>query len=424
MNRTTRLAAAIALVALAACDGGSSDKKTTPPPPPPPYPTGPVVVTTFQAASTLLGQLDWSSAAAGTCSASAFSNPIGSAAWDGANLLVPDTFNGRLLAFNPLPGPESDALAAPPAAFALGSTDAGVCDGLAEFVTPQFPSVSAGVLAVADPAALTGQGQVLLYSPVPSTGAPTASVAIAGIPACGGAGDPATAWLPSQPESALLAGSRLIVVDRGNHRVLLWNAVPADGATAPDAILGQADADGCLPNRGATAAADTLNDPKAAWSDGTRLVVADSGNHRLLVWNTFPSTHGAAADVVLTRATQDAVAVTAGSASFKDPQGLASDGSQLFVADTGNSRVLVYPAIPAAGDAVATVILGQAGWATADATPLPLVKPNDADHDGVADAIPAATTLSGPTGVFALGALLIVTDTGNGRVLIYRPPAQ
>jgi hypothetical protein len=109
-------------------------------------------------------------------------------------------------------------------------------------------------------------------------------------------------------------------------------------------------------------------------------------------------------------------AAAAGASGMSDPESIASDGEQLFVADTGNNRVLAYAAIPTTSGASATIVLGQGDFTH--------VAPNDDDQDGNAVTGPARTarTLSGPTGVAVVNGLLAVTDTGNGRVLIYRAP--
>ena len=48
---------------------------------------------------------------------------------------------------------------------------------------------------------------------------------------------------------------------------------------------------------------------------------------------------------------------------------------------------------------------------------------NDDNQDGTPDLTPSARTLSAPRGVAVVDGLLAITDTGNGRVVIYRPPA-
>ena len=83
-------------------------------------------------------------------------------------------------------------------------------------------------------------------------------------------------------------------------------------------------------------------------------------NNRVLIWNTFPTTNGQAADVVLGPAglhLPDRRPTT--SSRMSSPTGVSSTGKQLFVADTSNSRVLVWNTCPTANGQPADVVLGQ-----------------------------------------------------------------
>ena len=66
----------------------------------------------------------------------------------------------------------------------------------------------------------------------------------------------------------------------------------------PRAILG-ADSPGGLLLPPAMPTASHLYAPRAAWTDGRRVVAADTGNHRVLIWDGVPDTDGVAAAVVL-----------------------------------------------------------------------------------------------------------------------------
>ena len=98
---------------------------------------------------------------------------------------------------------------------------------------------------------------------------------------------------------------RLAVADTDNHRVLLWNAFPRGASVGdpegaqPDLVLGQSGFTSAAANRGSTPSLATLNRPTSVASDGTRLAVADSGNNRVLIWLAWPANSGQAADVVL-----------------------------------------------------------------------------------------------------------------------------
>src|SRR5690606_18717120 len=92
----------------------------------------------------------------------------------------------------------------------------------------------------------------------------------------------------------------------------------------------------------------TLNNPQGVFSDGTRLFVADSGNHRVLIWNTMPSTT-ADADRVIGQSSMTATGANAGgisAATLSDPRSATYAAGKLWVADFGNKRVLSWDGIP------------------------------------------------------------------------------
>lgn len=417
MNRSPCLAAAV--VVLAAC-GGSSDKKTPPPPPGP----KPVVVTTFQSASTLLGQNDWSSTAAGACTPGSLTDPTGSVAWDGASLIVPDSWSGRLLGFTPIPVAEADPATAPSASFVIGEPDATTCNSASgTLYVPQAPFVAGTRLVVAD----SGFNKVFVWDGTPGTwNAAPGRVFGDDVGGCSATG-------LSDPRGAVIAGRKVIVADTLHSRVLIFDI---DDPTMPVAVLGQVEAippspappgfdpfTHCDPNDpdgkgpGAAPTASTLRYPTAVWTDGTRLFVADTENNRVLLWNSIPTISAAPADVVIGQADFVSTLTTADATHLYGPSSVGSDGGQVFVADTWNHRVLVYAAVPTANGAAASMVLGQGDFTH--------TAPNDDDQDSNVTTGPAPTarTLSFPNGVAAVDGLLAVTDFGNGRVLVYRPPA-
>ncbi len=408
MNRSTAFAAAFAALALSAC-GGSS--KSNPPPPPPPPP--PVVVTTFQAASTLIGQPDWTTAPAPSlCTASSLENPFGPVAWNGTDLLVPDTDSGRLLGFSPMPPAYAGSAAA--ASFAIGQNGLTSCNANAAVGFLQAPSVSGTKLVLSD----SGYMQVYLWNTFPASWDTAADAVF------GDSTTDCTSTGLNDPRGAIVVGNDVVIADSQHNRVLVY---ALSDASKPRLVLGQvesADADPfdlCTANDATgtgdpiAPAASTLNFPTAVWSDGTKLVVADTGNHRVLVWNTFPTASGQAANVVIGQSSFTTIASGAGATGLNAPQSIASDGDQLFVADTGNNRVLAYATIPTANGASATIVLGQGDFTH--------VAANDDLQTGTAGSGRTARTLSAPNGVAVVDGLLAVTDTGNSRVVVYRPPS-
>jgi hypothetical protein len=204
-----------------------------------------------------------------------------------------------------------------------------------------------------------------------------------------------------------MAGGKLVVTDTNNNRVLIWNNISTiTTGQAADLVLGQLDFTHCLANRGATVGANTLNGPADVWSDGTRLVVADSINNRVLIWNNISTiTSGQAADLVLGQlgflSSTANQGVVASAATMNFPyDGVYFNNTQLFVADSKNNRVLVWDNFPTISGTAADKVLGQPNPSTVTA--------------GTSD-----IKMSAPGGIFLYGKQLIVGDTANSRYLIF-----
>lgn len=169
------------------------------------------------------------------------------------------------------------------------------------------------------------------------------------------------------PVSVTTDGRRLYVADLGLSRVLIWNSIPTTNGQSADVVVGQPDMTSYLPNNVTklcesngtnddgeptypALCAKSMSMPRFALSDGTRLYISDSGNDRVLVYDSIPTENAAAATVVLGQqsaelnqasdsAEPDRIASTD---SFRTPGALAWDGVNLYVADTFNRRVLLY----------------------------------------------------------------------------------
>ena len=210
------------------------------------------------------------------------------------------------------------------------------------------------------------------------------------------------------PTGVCAADGVLAVADAWNHRVLLWHGYPDATNRPADVVLGQADFRGGLANRGADAAgADTLN-----WCYGIaiahrRLFVADTGNRRVLVWDEIPQTNGAPADLVLGQrdfATRDENAGEgAGALGMRWPHGIAVANGMILVSDAGDNRVMAWRNMPRENGAACDFVLGQA-----DVKGL--------DHNRAAY-YPTAGAMNMPYGLTMLGDRLVVADTANSRLL-------
>lgn len=203
---------------------------------------------------------------------------------------------------------------------------------------------------------------------------------------------------------------RLLVADTLNHRVLVFAIDPPPKAKAT-VCLGQPDCASALPNRGGLVAAGSLFAPRglATWvakdtSDPWRgTFIADSGNHRVLHFPAF----GTAADFVFGQGGDLTTAVPGkggpSASSLRDPTAVAVEpNGSVWIADTGHHRVLHFPK----GKSVADRVLGQPDFVTV-----------------AAPTVASATTLRAPEGVaIAPNGDLYVADTGHHRVLRFQKP--
>ena len=161
----------------------------------------------------------------------------------------------------------------------------------------------------------------------------------------------------------------LYVADTRNNRILRFdNAESASDGADADAVLGQADFTSNDPNRRRNPAANSLRSPMDVYVDASgNLWASDWLNHRVLRYdNVAAKADGADADGVLgqesfttnLRIWKDG---NTDADSFVYPSGVAvgSDGA-LWVADTGNSRVLRFDNASSKADgADADGVLGQ-----------------------------------------------------------------
>ena len=212
------------------------------------------------------------------------------------------------------------------------------------------------------------------------------------------------------PRGAVLAAPEgpLVVADTGHHRVLIWHRVPERDGTPADVVLGQPDFASEGRNARGSVSGSTCNVPVGVAVRDGMLAVADSWNHRVLVWRTIPRTSNAAPDLVLGQATRDAGTLNRGGAVAGDTlywcSGVAFTERGLLVADTGNRRVLVWDALPERDGAPADRVLGQTRF---DAR----------DENGGGPCGPAG--MRWPHALLVTDGRLVVADAGNNRLMVW-----
>ncbi len=214
------------------------------------------------------------------------------------------------------------------------------------------------------------------------------------------------------PTGICACGEGLAVADAWNHRLLIWQRAPRNSHQPADRVLGQADFAGAAINRGRDLpAADTLYWPYGVHWDGANLWVADTGNRRVLRWNGLPGRNGRPADRVLGQPDfehRDENAGTVNAASLRWPHAIAHWQGHLCVADAGNNRVLLWARTPSHDHAPSDSLLGQGDDVSVD-------------HNR-GEYYPTARSFNMPYGLAVHRERLLVADTANSRVLRFDAP--
>lgn len=168
------------------------------------------------------------------------------------------------------------------------------------------------------------------------------------------------------PRGIWMTKNFLFISDTGQNRVFIWKNHPSTEYKKPDVVLGQIEKGNKQRNAGKSVTATTLQYPSGIWSDEKRLIVADAWNHRVLIWNSMPTKDGQSADVVIgqpdfnsNQPNVEGIGAEPNAQKTNWPYGVFSDGKQLWIADTGNRRVLYFNEIPNKNFAEATNVIGQ-----------------------------------------------------------------
>ena len=217
----------------------------------------------------------------------------------------------------------------------------------------------------------------------------------------------------SVPTGICVCGTGLAVADAWNHRVLIWHNLPADNNVPADLVLGQINFNDNEPNQGSQqAAANTMHWPYGVFYYQGQLFVADTGNRRLLIWRQLPTENGQPADLVLGQpdmtSRNENGGASAAAASMRWCHDIAIWEDNLVVTDAGNHRVMIWQGIPTENNTPCDVVLGQKDFNSVEM------------NQGVY--LPSGSSLSMPYGVGVGGNCLVVADTANSRLLGWRKP--
>ncbi|AFY99571.1 NHL repeat containing protein [Calothrix sp. PCC 6303] len=215
------------------------------------------------------------------------------------------------------------------------------------------------------------------------------------------------------PTGICHCGEGLAVADAWNHRVLIWHKIPQGNNIPADIVLGQVNFSENQPNRGNSfPEANTLNWCYGIYCYQGQLFVADTGNRRVLIWNQLPTENGQPADVVLGQLDMISRHENGGhdpdATSMRWCHDITVWQGNLVVTDAGNNRVMIWQGIPNINNQECVAILGQ--------------ERTNCGELNQGNYFPNSRSLSMPYGVDAIGNHLIVADTANSRLLIWKSP--
>lgn len=319
---------------------------------PTPSPTPITVFTTGMAASVVIGQVNFSSGAS-ALTQSRFNTPFSLDVDSSGVLRVADTDNRRVMIYNSIPttsGVSADYVLGQPNF--TTNTQSSSATG---FKSAIGASSSGTRFLMSD----LDSNRVNIYSPLPTSGNPAISVVVGSTATNTDGGGGCLNNEFTTPRKAIIAGGKLFIASMDQNRILIFNSVPTTNGAPADVVVGQANMTSCA----SSTTANTLSFPVDVWSDGTKLIVAEQGNNRVLIWNSIPTTNNQPADLVLGQpnfvsSTPNNGGISA--STLNSPRGITVNAAQqLFVSDSGNNRILIWNTFPTTNNQAADVVLGQ-----------------------------------------------------------------
>jgi len=190
-----------------------------------------------------------------------------------------------------------------------------------------------------------------------------------------------------RPKAVAWYGERLLVGDTGHNRILIWNN-PISNNQDADMVLGQGTATAPSFTTGSSGYSATkfggITDifvvPDSGGLQAGKVVATDPDNWRVLIWNSFPTTSNAAANVALgqtsltarvdpgTNRTYQYLTTGIYLPRFKSPTSacVSPVDGKLYVSDAVFNRVIGYSAIPTTFLAYPSIVLFQSSLTSAE----------------------------------------------------------
>ena len=367
------------------------------------------ITTNGQSANIVLGQTWFYSSSEGTA-ANALNRPQGIGFDASGKLLVADTQNHRVLMWNTPSSSSGQSANVVVGQSSFTTSTRGVSP--TRLNTPATVGVYGNTTMIIDSA----NHRVMLYSPGITSNGQSANSLLGQLTSddevdfYGNAINNPQALGMNNPNALALDRSnhKLFVSDTLNNRVLVYNLNGANELVdnVADFVVGQQGFSQVGANQGGSVGPNTLSAPTGLYFDDAnqRLYIADTGNNRVLIYVSAITSNNQEATIVLGQANFTSNASRAARNGLAAPEAVSVNTStnEVAVADRDNNRVLIWTALPLDNGQNADFVLGQSSFT--------------ASSFGV-----SATAMHGPRGVAydPNSGKLYVSDTDNNRVLVW-----
>lgn len=309
-----------------------------------------IPTTSDASADVVVGQADMTSNLAnrgGSPAANTLFQPVAVYS-DGEKLFIADSFNNRVLIFNSIPTSNNTSadVVVGQVDMASNGQNRGGAVGANTLYEPYGIFSSGAKLFISD----SQNNRILIFNSIPTTSDASANIVIGQQNLSvntANQGAAVGANTLDLPYGVFFNGAKFFVADSQNNRVLIFNSIPTENNASANVAVGQSNLTSNTANQGSSPAANTMYYPVFAYSYGSRLIVSDRYNNRVLVFNSIPTSNNAGAEVVIGQADmtsnlENQGGVSANATTLYGPRCVMVGNTKLFVSDGDNNRVLIY----------------------------------------------------------------------------------
>ena len=225
------------------------------------------------------------------------------------------------------------------------------------------------------------------------------------LPNVQGLGKVATSQNLYWPYGVWSDGEHLWIADTGNRRILFYETIPTANYQVADKVIGKKSFD-----------EKDYDTEHAVWpysikvSDDGVLAITDTQYYRVLIWNHWKDAFIKTADAIIGQPNlescgQNQYSLKPGANTLNWCYDAFLQNGSIWIADTGNSRILNFKNIPAENNQKSDKLYGNINFESIDEH-LEVGKVN-------------SERLYWPFAVTATNEQLIITDTGNHRIVFY-----